>query len=99
MSRLSVLTTLFAAGLCGTALAACPTTVPGTSSEAIRANAQRVLCLQEEVDERARVRQFQLELNANENAIQSLQLQRRFENLPRPLPPSPFVQPAPFVPN
>jgi hypothetical protein len=76
------------------AFATCPPSVPGDTAEAIRANAQRVLCLQEEIDERAQRRQFELELRANQNAIQSLQLQRRFDNLPRIQPPIVYT-PAP----
>lgn len=99
MARHAILTAMFILSLGGGAMAACPTVVPGSTSEAIRANAQRVLCLQEEVDDSARQRQFELELRANQNAIQSLQMQRRFDILPRAVIPAPFSQPQPFVPN
>jgi TolA-binding protein len=98
MFKLIIVAGLFALAS-SSAMAACPTSVPGNSKEAIRANEQRVLCLQQEVDERARQRQLEMELRANQNAIQSLQLQRRFDNLPRiPAPPL-FTQPTPFVPD
>lgn len=99
MIRLIIVTGFLALAGGGTVLAACPTSVPGTSNEAIRANEQRILCLQEEIDERTQRRQYELQLRANENAIQSFQLQRRFDNLPLNPAPSPFTQPTPFVPN
>lgn len=98
MFRLISIASLFALA-CSSAMAACPTSVPGNSEEAIRANEQRVLCLQQEIDDRAQIRNFEMKLRANENAIHSLQLQRRFDNLPRIPAQSPFTQPAPFVPN
>lgn len=84
-----------------TAMAACPPGASGNTSEAIRANEQRVLCLQQEVDDSARQRHFDMRLRQNETAIQQLQMQRRFDNLPRVIAPapSPFTQPRPFVPN
>ena len=92
-------TGLFALAASTSAIAACPTSVPGNSNDAIRNNEQRVLCLQEEVDERSRLRQRELEMRANQDALQSLQLQRRFDNLMLVPAPSPFTQPEPFVPN
>ena len=82
----------------GGAAAACPSSVPGNTAEAIKANEQRVLCLQQEIESDAQVRQFDMDIRSNENAINRIQMERRFEALPRPIP-SPFTQPAPFAPN
>ncbi len=99
MFKLSALTLASLVALCSAATAACPTSVPGTSAEAIRANAERLLCLQEEVDEDTRRRQYELELRANRDALNDLRLQRRFDMLPRYVPPSNFAQPPLFVPR
>jgi hypothetical protein len=87
------------AGFCSAASAACPTSVPGTSSEAIRANAERLQCLQEEIEQDTRQRQLELELRANRDTLNDLRLQRRFDVLPRINPPSTFAQPPLFVPQ
>ena len=99
MFKLSALIVVLAAGMCATAHAACPTSVPGDTSEAIQANAERIRCLQEEVEEDARRRQFELELRANQDALNDLRLQRRFDNLPRYTPPPSFGQAPLFVPR
>jgi hypothetical protein len=79
----------------GSALAACPPAIPGSTAEAIRANEQRVICLQQEVQDNSRYRQLESDVRRNENAINRIQLERRFDALPRPIP-TPFVRPAPF---
>jgi hypothetical protein len=84
------------AGLSAGANAACPTSVPGDTADAIRANAERVQCLQQEVEQDARRRQYELELRATQNALNDLRLQRRFDNLPRYTPPPAFGH-QPFV--
>lgn len=61
--------------------AACPTIVPGNTSEAIQANRARIQCLQAEVDAQADRRRLELELRMQQTAIQQLQLQRRFDQL------------------
>ncbi|RYD91377.1 MAG: hypothetical protein EOP50_14400 [Sphingobacteriales bacterium] len=99
MIRFISITGLLTFASCAAALAACPTSVPGNSKEAIQANERRILCLQEEIDQETRLRHLELQLRANENAIQALQLQRRFDNLPKLPAPSAFTQPSPFVPN
>ena len=80
------------------AMAACPPATTGSTAEAIRANEQRVICLQQELQDSSRYRQLESDLRRNENAINRIQLERRFDALPRPIP-SPFLQPSPFVPN
>jgi len=68
------------------ALAACPATVPGSTSEAIKANEQRVLCLLREVEDATRQRKYDADLKA-------LELR-----LARPPVPAPFTPPAPLTP-
>ena len=82
----------------GMALAACPPAAVGTTAEAIRANEQRVICLQQDVQADSRIRQLELDNRTNSNAINRLQLERRFDALPRPIP-IPYNQPTPFAPN
>jgi len=79
----------------GSAFAACPPAATGSTAEAIRANEQRVICLQQEVQDNSRYRQLETDVRRNENAINRIQLERRFDALPRPIP-TPFGQPKPF---
>lgn len=67
----------------GVAVAACPTYIPRDAAEAIAANQARIMCLQAEITAEADRRRFELELNMQRNAIQTLQLQRRFDMLPK----------------
>ena len=83
MRKTSILVLGFLALSSGVAVAACPTYVPGDAAEAIAANEARILCLQAEVNAEADRRRFELELNMQRNAIQTLQLQRRFDQLPK----------------
>lgn len=79
-------------GTATSALAACPSQVPGSTIEAIKANEQRVLCLLREVEAVAQQRQYESQLKALENSVRDLQLQQRFNAMPS------FTAPAPFVP-
>ena len=67
------------------ATAACPAQVPTSTTEAIRANGQRIICLQQEIAREAYLRQLAQEIQANQTAIQNLQIQRRFDQLPQPI--------------
>lgn len=71
----------------GVATAACPAQVPTSTTEAIRANEQRILCLQQEIAREAHMRWLAQEIQANHTAIQNLQIQRRFDQLPQPMIP------------
>lgn len=82
MSKAIVVALALLACSAGTALAACPTAVPGNTAEAIRANEQRLICLQREVAEAARQRDLEMKIQSLQNAIQKLQLDRRFDQLP-----------------
>lgn len=77
------------AALLGTASswAACPAAVPTTTAEAIAANQQRLLCLQQEANAAAAARDQSLQLRALEMDIKRLELQQRFNNLQRLNPP------------
>ncbi|MDB5473300.1 MAG: hypothetical protein JWP99_603 [Devosia sp.] len=99
MVRRIVLAALAAISLGGAALAACPTTVPANTSDAILANQQRVLCLQQAIDQDAQQRRLELELGANQNAIVNLQMRQRFDALPQIIIPSQFSRPQPFGAN
>ena len=83
MRKISVLVLGFLTLFNGVAIAACPTYAPGDAAEAVAANQARLLCLQAEINAEADRRRFELELNMQRNAIQTLQLQRRFDQLPK----------------
>lgn len=83
MQKISVLILGFLTALNGVALAACPSYVPGDTAEAIAANQARLLCLQSDINAEADRRRLELQLNMQRNAIQALQLQRRFDQLPK----------------
>lgn len=83
MRKIPILVFGFLALLNGVAVAACPIYVPSDAAEAIAANQARLLCLQAEINAEADRRRFELELTMQRNAIQTLQLQRRFDQLPK----------------
>jgi hypothetical protein len=68
----------------GIAAAACSALVPISATEAIKANEQRIVCLQQEIAHEAYMRRLAQEIQANQTAIQNLQIQRRFDQLPQP---------------
>lgn len=67
-----------------TAQAACPPLATGSDSAAIAANQQRLLCQHQEIHQDAMRRHYEFQIETNRNAIQQLELQRRFDMLPRP---------------
>lgn len=81
MLRLSIRVLGFLAASTAVAVGACPASVPGSASEAIRANQARILCLQAEINAQTNQRWLELELSMQRAAIQRLQLQRRFDKL------------------
>lgn len=66
------------------ASAACPPPAVGTMPEAIAANGQRLLCLQDEISAASRQRQFEIDLQELRRAQQAYEVQRRFDMLPPP---------------
>ena len=86
MLKISALTAIIVLGATTMSWAACPSAVPGSTAEAIKANEQRVICLQRELSDSSRVQTFELELNRLDTSLQRLELQRRFDTLPKPIP-------------
>ena len=86
MLKKTTLAMLLVVSTTATAFADCPSAVPGSTAEAIRANEQRVICLQREIANNSRVQKYELEINRLDTSIQRLELQRRFDNLPMPVP-------------
>lgn len=81
----------------GLAQAACPSTVPGSTPEAIAANQQRIVCLQEEARQGSQQRIYNMQLQTMQNNMRDLQLQRRLDSLPKITPP--VFQPRPTFSN
>lgn len=79
------------------AQAACPSAVPGSTPEAIAANQQRILCLQDEARQGSQQRMYDMQLQTMQNNMRDLQLQRRLDSLPKITPP--VFQPRPIFPN
>ncbi|WEK06347.1 MAG: hypothetical protein P0Y65_08895 [Candidatus Devosia phytovorans] len=69
------------------AMAACPAAVPGDSVEEIEANRLRVICLQQQASQDARIRSIEMDIQMLQMKQHQLDLQRRFDNLPRYEPP------------
>ena len=90
MLRILALAAFFACFAGAYAMAACPSEVPGSSIEAIKANEQRVLCLLREVEQAAQQRKYEADLQA---------LERRVDALPRFAAPEPFTPPVFAGPN
>ena len=63
------------------ASAACPAPAAGDTPEAIRANQERLVCLQRELVELGERNAVQFELDQIERNIGSMQLQQRFDAL------------------
>lgn len=70
--------------LAAPALAACPPPTPGDTPAEIRANADRLVCLQQDISANTERRRQQLEIDALNNRLRDLEVQRRFDNLPKP---------------
>jgi hypothetical protein len=87
MMKPMILTVVAAMLFATPALAACPTTVPGDSIEAVQANQQRIICLQRELAEDADRQRIELDIQMLEMRQQSLELKQRFDALPAPAPP------------
>ena len=72
-------------------MAACPPLGAGTDSQVIAANSQRLLCQHQEIHNDATRRQLEMQIQTNRNAIQQLELQRRFDALPAPVVMRPVI--------
>lgn len=78
---------------CVAAQAACPPAASGTTAEAIHANSQRLICLQNEVAAATRQRQYELQIQQLTRSVQNLEIQRRLDALPEVQVPV-YVPPA-----
>lgn len=65
------------------AAAACPPEVPGNTPEAIRANGERIVCLQNELAAATRQREFELQLDALERTQNDMLIQQRIDAIAR----------------
>lgn len=83
MFKLPVFVVTILCASVGISQAACPPIVPGDTPEAIRANGQRIVCLQNEVAAESSQRQFEMQLDALERSHQNMLIQRRIDALPR----------------
>jgi hypothetical protein len=70
----------------GLAQAACPPLATGDTAAAIAANQQRLICLQNQISDSAVQAKRELDLKVMQDQLQTLQLQRRFDMLPKPMP-------------
>ena len=71
----------------GLAQAACPPARSGDTAAVVAANQQRLICLNREAASAATDRQRDMQIRGIENSIQTQQLQRRLDALPRFDPP------------
>ncbi|MGB3339799.1 MAG: hypothetical protein WBA73_21670 [Devosia sp.] len=62
--------------------ASCPAEVPGDTPEAIRANGERIVCLQNELTAATRQRHLEMQLEALQKAQQDALIQQRIDSLP-----------------
>lgn len=77
------------------ALADCPSLPDGPESYNVTNGQQRALCLQQEVHDNTVDRNTQTQLNTLRTSIDQLQIQRRFDTLPRIAPPPPWQSQTP----
>lgn len=66
------------------ALAACPSPPAGSTAEEIRAHGQRLLCYQQQLAQDAERQKLQTDLKIMSRTLDDLQLQYKFNSLPRP---------------
>lgn len=62
---------------------ACPPEVPGDTPEAIRANGERVVCLQDELATQTRQRHFEMQLDALARSQREMMIQQRIDAISR----------------
>jgi hypothetical protein len=83
MSKPAIIGVVFSILCCIPAQAACPPAASGNTPEAIHANSQRLICLQNEVAAATRQREYELQLQQLTRSVQNLEIQRRFDALPK----------------
>lgn len=94
MFRSTLLTLAFLTTGVTAAAAACPAELPGNTPEAIRANGERIVCLQNELAAATRQREFELQLDAMERTQHDMLIQQRLDAMVR-IP----VYTPPVIPN
>jgi hypothetical protein len=93
MSKSAIIGVVLATLCCIPAQAACPPAAFGNTAEAIQANSQRLICLQNEVAAATRQREYELRLQQLARSVQNLEIQRRLDALPKVQVPV-YVPPA-----
>lgn len=66
------------------AFAACPSLPAGSTAEEIKAHGQRLLCFQQQLAADAERQKLQTDIDVLSSTLQDLQLQNKFNALPRP---------------
>ncbi len=89
----AVLIGILASAMILPAHAACPPPLPGDTAAEIRANSERLVCLQTELAARSEQHRLELQIDALNERLRSLELQRRFDALP----PVPLIVAPPLV--
>lgn len=92
MLRPFAIAVMLLTGASASAYAACPSFAAGTSAEILKANELRIICLQQEAAAAANQQKYQMDLNALQRSIDTLQLQQRLDSVPV------FKLPPPYVP-
>lgn len=92
MFRTIVMAAVLFTGASVSAYAACPSIVTDSSADTIKANELRIICLQQEAAAAATRQKYQMDLNALQRQIDSMQLQQRLDSV------QPFTLPPPYVP-
>jgi hypothetical protein len=82
MFRSALLVLLILSAATVATAASCPAEVPGNTPEAIRANGERIVCLQNELASATRLRHFEMQLEALQKAQQDALIQQRINSLP-----------------
>jgi hypothetical protein len=81
----SIVFLMIALGGATPAMAQCGPIVAGSTAAEIRANEQRILCLQRELAAETRQRGYELELDTIQRQLRELQTQQQFEPMDVPV--------------
>lgn len=84
MRTAAIIGMMLAALLAAPALGACPPPTPGETAAEIQANNERLVCLQNELAADAAQRRLQMQIDAINDRLRDMDLQRRFDSLPPP---------------
>ena len=84
MKDAAKLGTMIAVLLAAPAMAACPPPMASDTAAEIKANGDRLVCLQNELATSIEHRRLQMQLDAINSRLRDLDLQRRLDSLPQP---------------